>query len=193
MNRRRFIALIGAAVPGLWIDQIGLIQLPRQMVISLSGLCSFCGKDAREVFGLAGVLNRRARICNECIDICIDTLAADVQMVLVSPDEPPADYLLPSSESSAVFDFEAIGSLKGTEQNDEMRQIVVDPDGFIEVIRQQLDLSKLPVPKPKDISHLACSFCDRNQSEAHTLIAGPQVHICDICIGDAVALLNMHS
>ncbi len=44
MNRRRFIALIGAAVPGLWLEGTGLIQLPKRMVIDISGACSFCRK-----------------------------------------------------------------------------------------------------------------------------------------------------
>jgi ATP-dependent Clp protease ATP-binding subunit ClpX len=36
---------------------------------------------------------------------------------------------------------------------------------------------------------LACSFCDRGQREVQKLIAGPQVYVCDSCIGDAMALL----
>lgn len=67
MQRRRFLALIGPATPGLWLSGIGLIQLPRRMVIDLSRQCSFCGKPAQQVFGLAGVLSRPPRICNECI------------------------------------------------------------------------------------------------------------------------------
>jgi hypothetical protein len=190
MNRRRFIALIGAAVPGFWVDGIGLIELPRQMVITISGHCSFCGKDAREVFGLAGVLRRHARICSECIDICLEILMDDMRMVALAVDSRYPDHILESSESSDAFDFEALG----IKRNDDLRRIGVDQEAFMEIILKHLDQSKLPDPHgPKKISHLACSFCDRKQSETKKLIAGPKIYICEICIGDAAALINMHS
>jgi ClpX C4-type zinc finger len=190
MNRRRFIAFIGAAVPGLWVDGVGLIQLPRQMVITISGQCSFCGKDARKVFGLAGVLSRHARICNECIDICLEILMDDVQLVLAYAVDSRPDPLLKSSESIDAFDFEA--SLIW--RNDDMRRISVDQEAFMEKIWKHFDQSKpLDHPQPLDHSRLACSFCARNQNEAKKLIAGPQTYICEICIGDAAALIKMHS
>ncbi|MBO0721732.1 MAG: hypothetical protein J2P41_12965 [Blastocatellia bacterium] len=74
------------------------------MVISVSGRCSFCGKEAGEVFGLAGVISRPTRICTE----------------------------------------------------------------------------------------LSCSFCDLQESQVKKLIAGPLSYICDLCVGDAAALLSMH-
>jgi hypothetical protein len=36
--------------------------------------------------------------------------------------------------------------------------------------------------------HLAYSFCDKRQEEVTKLVAGPRVHICDGCIGDATGL-----
>ncbi|MBO0720931.1 MAG: hypothetical protein J2P41_08910 [Blastocatellia bacterium] len=86
MHRRNFLALIGASVPGVWLNGVGLIQLPRKMVISVSGRCSFCGKEAGKVFGLAGVINRPSRICNECIDICFEILVDDL---LLNVDSAP--------------------------------------------------------------------------------------------------------
>ena len=35
MHRRNFLALIGASVTGVWLNGVGLIQLPRNMVISV--------------------------------------------------------------------------------------------------------------------------------------------------------------
>src|SRR5262245_22768183 len=181
MNRRRFIALIGAAVPGLWVDGIGLIQLPRQMLITISGQCSFCAKDAREVFGLAGVLSRHARICSECIDICLDILMEDAFLTFTHPDQ-----LAQNAASPNAFDFEASAIIPG----DAMRRIGVDLEAFMDKILKQLEQPK-PI-RPMKISHLACSFCDRNQKETRKLIAGPQVYICEICTGDAAALIKMH-
>ena len=67
IDRRRFLALCGGGVAGIWFSGTGLVRLPAEMVFAMSGSCSFCGKEAREVFGLAGVTMRNARVCNDCI------------------------------------------------------------------------------------------------------------------------------
>jgi hypothetical protein len=67
VQRRHFLALCGTVASGLWLPGFGLIELTQKMVLALSGVCSFCGKRPDEVQGLAGVLGRPARICNECI------------------------------------------------------------------------------------------------------------------------------
>ena len=35
-----------------------------------------------------------------------------------------------------------------------------------------------------------CSFCGRDGSEVGSMIAGPDVYICDICIGSSVDILK---
>ncbi|MBO0720930.1 MAG: hypothetical protein J2P41_08905 [Blastocatellia bacterium] len=45
---------------------------------------------------------------------------------------------------------------------------------------------------PKKSPELSCSFCDMEKSQVKKLIAGPQSYICDLCVGDAAALLSMH-
>jgi ATP-dependent protease Clp ATPase subunit len=37
--------------------------------------------------------------------------------------------------------------------------------------------------KKEHTVNLSCSFCGKSQREVKKLIAGPQVHICDECIG----------
>jgi ClpX C4-type zinc finger len=96
MNRRHFLALIGTAAPGLWLDGTGLIQLPRRMVIAISGRCSFCGKAAGEVFGLVGVTSRPMRVCNECIDICLEILRDDLLLNAMRPPLPKRELWLNS-------------------------------------------------------------------------------------------------
>jgi len=160
------------------------------MVITISGQCSFCGKDAREVFGLAGVLSRHARICNECIEICLEILMEDAlrnNLKITTPLQ--SDHLLQTSASWDPFDFEGIGIMR----SDVMRRIDVDLEAFMEIIKKHIDQSKsIYQSRPKDISHLACSFYDRNQGETKRLIAGTQTYICEVCTGDAAALIKMH-
>jgi len=43
-----------------------------------------------------------------------------------------------------------------------------------------------------DYGKQTCSFCDRRAEESKRLIAGPHAYICDICIGDAAALISPH-
>jgi ClpX C4-type zinc finger len=187
MNRRRFLALIGASVPGLWLDGIGLIQLPRRMVIDISGHCSFCGKDAREVFGLAGVIRRPARICNECIDICLEILRDDLyqQMIDAPPPPPPPDYLV-DKDIIAAFDFEPIGLAHDMGIPRTKAQL----EALMEQVRQHIDQSESDRQWPMRDT-LNCSFCDKKQDDVSKLVAGPQTYICDYCIGDAAALLGI--
>jgi ATP-dependent protease Clp ATPase subunit len=185
MNRRNFLALIGAAVPGVWLNGVGLIQLPRKMVISLSGHCSFCGKDAREVFGLAGVISRPTRICNECIDICLEIMLDDILLTAVPPH--PAVHIEEAGNTTLIdFDLdELIPNVKAPQTRAEMKS-------FIDQLHRLLDQSETDRDSPKKSDELLCSFCDLAQSKVKKLIAGPQSYICDICVGDAAALLSMH-
>ena len=74
MRRRHFLALCSSVACGLWLPGRGLIELTQTMVLALSGVCSFCRKRPDEVQGLAGVLGRPARICNECLRLSMDLL-----------------------------------------------------------------------------------------------------------------------
>jgi ATP-dependent protease Clp ATPase subunit len=46
------------------------------------------------------------------------------------------------------------------------------------------------VPKLGDL--LSCSFCGKNQKQVKKLIAGPDVYICDGCVGRAHAVIAGH-
>lgn len=189
MNRRRFLALIGTAVPGLWLDGTGLIQLPRSMVISISGQCSFCTRAAGEVFGLAGVTGRPTRVCNECIDICLEILRDDyyAQTLIAPPPPPPPPWHFVGDEISDPFDFEPTGLV----QNVGIPRTGAELEAFMEQVRKLLDQSETSHQRTSD-GELACSFCDRKQDEARKLITGSQTYICDVCICDAAALISMH-
>jgi len=183
MNRRNFLAVIGGAVPGLWFNGVGLIQLPRKMVISLTGRCSFCGKDASEVFGLAGVINSPTRICDECTDICLEILLDDIQLIAVPPS---SSMQIDAAKSNISSDFdlaELIPKLKAPQTRAEMKSL-------IDQLHRLLDQSKTNRDSPKKSDELLCSFCDLGQNEVKKLIAGPRSYICDLCIGDAAALLS---
>lgn len=65
-TRRRFLALLGGSVTGIWLAGTGFVQVERRMVLKMTGACSFCGKRPEEVFGLAGLADRGVSICDEC-------------------------------------------------------------------------------------------------------------------------------
>jgi ATP-dependent protease Clp ATPase subunit len=139
------------------------------MVIDIAGRCSFCSKPAGEVFGLAGVLSRPARVCNECIDICLEVLSDDLfaQPASPSPSRQYPDVAIPRTPAE----------LKA----------------FMEKIRKLLDQSETTRQRTESGS-LSCSFCDSKQDQVRKLIVGnpSRTYICDICIGDAAALISMH-
>ena len=41
-----------------------------------------------------------------------------------------------------------------------------------------------------DQKSIRCSFCGRNGSEVTSMVAGPDVYICDICIRTSVDILK---
>lgn|SRR5262245_61174512 len=190
MNRRRFIALIGASLPGLWLDGTGLIQIPKRMVIALSGQCSFCGKNAKEVFGLAGVAGRSVRICNECIDICLEIYRDDLLYGEYSPTPvppPPPPDVVVSSDNAEAFDF----VFTGLARDRWVPRTKEELEGLMAELGKLLNQPATDMPKTEHHS-LVCSFCDRKAAEVQKLVAGPQIYICELCVGDALAILNLH-
>jgi ClpX C4-type zinc finger len=185
MNRRHFLALIGASVTGLWLNGVGLIQLPRKMIISLSGRCSFCGNEAGDVFGLAGVISRPTRICNECIDICFEIMIGDI-LLMAAPPSPSVRIEAVEGVISIDYDLdELIPNVKAPQTRAEMKS-------FIDQLHRLLDQSEPNRESRKKSDELSCSFCDLEQSKVKKLTAGPQSYICDLCVGDAAALISMH-
>jgi hypothetical protein len=77
VSRRGFFALCGGGIAGIWLVGTGLVRLPGKLVFAMSGSCSFCGKEAREIFGLAGVTHRNIRVCDECINLCLKIIVEE--------------------------------------------------------------------------------------------------------------------
>ncbi len=55
---------VGTLAPGSWPNRVD-----AEMVLALTGVCSFCGRRPDEVRGLAGVVGKPARICDECVGL----------------------------------------------------------------------------------------------------------------------------
>jgi hypothetical protein len=187
MNRRKFLALTGTAMTGLWLDGKGLIQLPRRMVIAFSGRCSFCHKMTERVLGIAGVIGRPDRVCNNCIEVCLDILSEHaISMTVGAPSHASGPLM---SHGRAELSDSAI-----EERLQRLRQSQTEAEFTtqLEQLRSVLDGLSGSVPQARHKPVRACSFCDRTQHETQKLIAGPSTFICDLCVGNAGALINMH-
>ena len=175
LKRRGFLLLLGVAgattASGLWMPDTGLVELPRRFVLEVAGACWFCQKPAERVARLVGVPGRPTRVCNECIELCFDIIEENG----TGPRRPPplAPPPAPAREDSAAW-------LRLREQLAKARQ-----DELLAGLREEIR----PQP-PRHSGQLACSFCDALQKEVKKLIAGPTVFICDICVGDAGALMS---
>ena len=44
--------------------------------------------------------------------------------------------------------------------------------------------------KPKTGEQIHCSFCGRSPEEVQSIIAGPEVYICDICVSSSVDIIR---
>ena len=187
MKRRHFLALVGIGHPGIWIDRVGLTQLRKHIVIAIAGQCSFCGKAAGDVMCLAGVIGHPARICNECVDICLEILRPDPSTVTPSSltefsidnNAVAVDFRLPEellnvSLPQTEAELEAFIGLPLPQTDLELKD-------FIDQWRNLINQANTEQGKTKR-SELWCSFCDRKQSEVGKLMAAPQTYICDYCI-----------
>jgi ClpX C4-type zinc finger len=180
VSRRRFLAFCSGGIAGIWLADTGLVRLPAKMLFAMSGSCSFCGKEAHEIFGLAGVTHRNGRVCDECINTCLDIIAekTGIKPALPAWAEPDADAL-----DEGINDPELLAQL--------VRRLAAGERGnrLIDALATAIVRSDdaLIVP-PRSGFQIECSFCDKPEREEMTMVAGPTVYICDGCIGDAGAL-----
>lgn len=173
-TRRGFLWLCGASTAGVYFAKAGLIELPRRMVLQMSGTCSFCGKDRREVFGIAGVVGSAARICDECIGLCFDIMEEERENeeAARNPPPPPTPAQLAAQERINRMLAEVVATrLNKSAMHEQLKALLSSPQA------------------PPKFRPFYCSFCDRSRQDVRKLISGPRVFICDDCTGDAGGLL----
>lgn len=185
VTRRRFLALCGGTISGIWLASKGLIRLPTEMVFALSGPCSFCGYEPPETFGIAGLTGCDARICNECIDLCFDILAENG----LKPPPPPA--IVVDVPTHVLVDRELLAQLHRRIAAGERSEPLLDAmaAAWDETAGDNRSIVYRPVPHPSyPKPPRFCSFCRAHQDNVQMIVFGPGVHICDSCIGDAGSL-----
>jgi hypothetical protein len=180
VSRRRFLAFCGGGIAGNWLAGTGLVRLPGKLVFAMSGSCSFCGKEEREIFGLAGVIYRNIRVCDECVNLCLEIIVEEIGIKPPLPAwaEPDAD---PFEEG--VYDPKLLAQLVRRLASGERGNRLID--ALATAIVRSDDAVIVP---PSSGFQIECSFCDKPKREDMTMVAGPTVYICDGCIGDAGAL-----
>lgn len=163
----------------MWIAGSGLTLLQKQIVVAITGQCSFCGKSAGEVLCIAGVVSRGARICNECIDHCLKVRGYNAQTEVPFSSSTERSV---GDEGADVFDFQ----LPRGSSNAALPQTETELEAFIDQWRDLIGQAE-PDQGQVEGGELSCSFCARTRTEAGNLIAGPQTYICDYCISEAAA------
>jgi hypothetical protein len=168
MQRRRFLLVCTAAVSGIWFQPSGLTTLARNVVMALSGDCTFCGKRMAEARAMARAVGTRVQICDECVGLCLDLLSDSNVDPLRAPDAvTDADELM--------RDLLKIRDAHGHAYAREV-------DAMVAELRARLDGSPAD---PSSLGDLACSMCAAQHRDVRKLIAGPTVYICDRCVGEA--------
>jgi hypothetical protein len=181
VSRRHFLAFCSDGITGIWLMATGLVWLPGKLVFAMSGSCSFCGKEAREIFGLTGVTQRNIRVCDECINKCLAIIAEQIGIKPSLPAwaEPDIDPLY-----EGINDPELLARVVRHLASERRNRLI---DALATAI---LPSNDAVIGPPR--SGLQCSFCEKSQAEVMTLVAGPTVFICDGCIGDATVLFMRH-
>jgi ClpX C4-type zinc finger len=183
VSRRHFLALCSGGIAGIWLAGTGFVALPNEMVFAMSGSCSFCGKEANEIFGLVGVTHRNGRICNECIELCFDILSEEMD---IGPAESAHTELAAKAQAIHFTPQELLDYLRRRIASGERGNPLVDcMAALVAPLEEIVKNPQTPAPPAED---LICSFCDKHHDNVKQLIAGPTVYICDGCVGDAGAL-----
>jgi hypothetical protein len=186
VTRRGFLWLCGASGAGIYLAKAGLIELPKRMVLQMAGTCSFCGKDRREVFAIAGVVGSETRICDECVGLCFDILGEESEAL---------ERLTEGTRQALVAMTDREMQARVAVASDELERLLraanaagdADQRSWIEAIQARL---KTPSQRPRAVQRdFHCSFCGRARQDVRKLISGPRVFICDACAGDAAGLL----
>lgn len=169
-NRRWFLLWIGASAgmagARLWLPETGLIEVPSRFARELRGECSFCGKHAGEVASLLGMWGRTARVCNECLGLCMDILGVG--------DAPEPEPL----------------SLEDQKLVEELDALIAELERMNPELFAKIDEEPDPAPAMPALPPSNCSFCDAHHSDVGKLIAGPTVYICDRCAVDAATIVS---
>jgi ClpX C4-type zinc finger len=173
VSRRHFLAFCGGGTAGFWLVSMGLLRMPGKMVFAMSGACSFCGKELREIFGLAGVAHRNIRVCDECINLCLKIIVEE-------------SHIMPAGAESDADPFdERINDPELLAQLARRLAAAERVNRLINTLAKAIARSAEASNVPERSGFLECSFCDKPQDDAVKLIAGPTVYICEGCIGDA--------
>jgi hypothetical protein len=180
VSRRRFLAFCGGGIAGIWLVGTGLVRLPAQLVFAMSGSCSFCGKEAGETFGLAGITHRYVRVCDECINLCLEIIVEETGIkppppAWAEPDTDRPDEGINDPELLAQLVHRLAAGERGNQLIDALATAIVRSDDAV-------------IVPPRSGFQIECSFCGKPKREDMTMVAGPTVYICDGCIGDAGAL-----
>jgi hypothetical protein len=161
--------LLGGATAGLWLAPARLVAAPRSLVLQVAGRCSFCGRAAEQARGLAGIRGRTARICDQCVELCLRILHEEAPSRRPPPPAPrPGTWAEIEERLAAIAE-----------------QFDLDEDTLRREVHQQFERDPGWTQQP-----MACSFCDAPQQDVAKMIAGPRDFICDGCIAGAATMLE---
>jgi len=151
------------------------MQPERSFVPSAAGACSFCSKERAQVRSLLGVADRATRICDQCVALGWDLIAAEVG------PEPPSDL-----HGRVTFDDVPFDDSRYQAHIAEVSRRLADK----REARKASSFDPARVAQARGaMPGFRCSFCDAHRADVVTIISGPGAFICDACIGDATAVV----
>jgi len=125
-----------------------------------AGDCSFCGKGCDEVTWLVSRSKGPKLICNECIQLVLGVLWEEYAREAIVRD-PAWEGDFPDLKGDSVA------------WNDKRIR------WFSSLLRSK------PARHPAVSSTgLVCSFCSQKQNQVDKIIAGPNVYLCQDCVGE---------
>jgi hypothetical protein len=172
----------------------------NRFVVTQGGVCSFCEKERPETEKVAEAKSPSIKICEDCAALCVDIMSEGDRQ---SP---------PSAEDWQ----KALGRLKATQQawnqsrmketpppiSSEQPMMSMKAEQLANLLKAKSETEKetesgaataaeVVITNPELAGIVVCSICNTAREKVQKIITGPNVGICNHCVGEVVRLLNV--
>lgn len=145
-------------------------MVSSKFVAGLAGDCSFCAGSHTDARALVGVPDSASRICNRCVEDCIDHL-----------------YLMTDGGSPGL----RAQAEQRLDERLERRwaELASRSKEAEKIVREMQELAEQPVRPQRAFTSMSCSFCGKEEHDSRKIVSGLRAFICETCVYEAADVI----